>query len=94
MRMTIMSGMGEGIERGLNCRRQKDFINTKNEINNKDYPVGENRQDSRTGQDRTGQDFKQGNIDDELARDCKHKEIIKGANEEGNEKTQVGQINQ
>ncbi len=54
--------------------------------NNKNYPVGENRL--------AGQDFKQGNIDDELAQDCKHKEIIKGANEEGNEKTQVGQINQ
>ncbi len=36
----------------------------------------------------------QGNINNELAQDCKHKEIIKGANEEGNEKTQVGQINQ
>ncbi len=33
-------------------------------------------------------------FDDELAQDCKHKEIIKGANEEGNEITQVGQINQ
>ncbi len=29
-----------------------------------------------------------------LAQDCKHKEIIKGANEEGNEERQVGQINQ
>ncbi len=45
----------------------------------------------KTGQlarlDKTGQeqDTFNGNIEDELARDCKHKEIIKGANEEGNE---------
>ncbi len=51
LRSCKMSGMGEGIERGLNCRRQKGFINTKNEINNKNYPVGENR---LAGQDRTG----------------------------------------
>ncbi len=31
---------------------------------------------------------------DELAQDCKHKKIIKGANEEGTEGRQVGQINQ
>ncbi len=48
---------------------------------NKNYPVGENRL--------AGQDFTQGNIDDELARDCKHKEIIKGANE-GNEENTGG----
>ncbi len=36
----------------------------------------------------------QGNIDNKLAQDCKHMEIIKGANEEGNEGRQVGQINQ
>ncbi len=33
-------------------------------------------------------------FDDELAQDCKHKEIIKGANEEGKEGRRVGQINQ
>ncbi len=32
--------------------------------------------------------------DDELAQDCKHKKIIKGANEEGNEGRQVVQIKQ
>ncbi len=46
----------------------------------------------RAGQDRTGNN--QGNIDDELARDCKHKEIIKGANEEGNKINTGGENNQ
>ncbi len=46
----------------------------------------------RAGQGRAG--YHQGNINDELAQDCKHKEIIKGANEEGIEERQVGQINQ
>ncbi len=36
--------------------------------------------------DRTRQDT----CDDELARDCKHKEIIKGENEEGNEENTGG----
>jgi len=30
------------------------------------------------------------NIEEELAQDCKHKEIIKGANEEGNEENTAG----
>ncbi len=48
-----------------------------------------------TGQDRAGQGrIHPGWNDAELAQDCKHKEIIKGANEEGNEGRQVGQINQ
>ncbi len=33
-------------------------------------------------------------FDNKLAQDCKHKEIIKGANEEGNKGRQVGKINQ
>ncbi len=49
----------------------------------------------RTGQDRTGQDRTHiGLSDEELAQDCKHKENIKEANEEGNEERQVGQIKQ
>ncbi len=44
------------------------------------------------GQGRAGQE--QETFNDELAQDCKHKEIIKGANEEGNEGRHVGQINQ
>ncbi len=49
----------------------------------------------RAGQVRTGQGrarHNQGNIDDELAKDCKHKEIIKGANEESNEGRQGGKL--
>ncbi len=61
---------------------------------NKDYPVGE-KQDTwqgLAGQGKARQE--QETFDDKLAQDCKHKEIIKGANEEGNEGRQVGQINQ
>jgi len=32
--------------------------------------------------------------DNEPTRNCKHKEILKGANEEGNEGEQLGKINQ
>ncbi len=45
----------------------------------------------RAGHDKTMQEQEQETFDDELAQDCKHKEIIKGSNEESNE---VGQINQ
>ncbi len=42
------------------------------------------------GQDRTRQGRHSRTFDNEPARDCKHKEIIKGANEEGNEKNTGG----
>ncbi len=67
------------------------LLNIKIKQTNKNYPVG-----GKTGQlvrlDKAGQeqDSFKGNIDDELARDCKHKEIIKGANEEGNKKNTGG----
>ncbi len=70
--------------------------------NNKNYPVG-GKQDSwqarqgRTGQGTTRQGrnrIHSGRNDDELAQDCKHKEIIKGANEEGNKGEQLGKMNQ
>ncbi len=49
----------------------------------------------RTGQDRTRQDARHRKHSTmKLAQDCRHKEIIKGANEEGDEITQVWQINQ
>ncbi len=71
-------------------------FNDKIKQTNKNYHVGENRLATRLG--KAGQDkanrTRQDTCDDELAQDCKHKEIIKGANEEGNEERQVGQINQ
>ncbi len=48
----------------------------------------------RTGQVRTGQVTRHTSNDDEPTQNCKHKEIIKGANEEGNEGEQLGKINQ
>ncbi len=85
-----MSRLGRGMRRGLNGAGDGLFID-KNKQNKTKLPR-RGKQDSwkawqgRTGQDRTQQDTcDDDNINDELARDCKHKEIIKGANEEGNE---------
>ncbi len=66
----------------------------------KNYPEGENRLATRLGKtgqgkadrarlDRTRQDT----FDDEPTQDCKHKEIIKGANEVGNEQGWTGTKN-
>ncbi len=51
-----------------------------NKTSNKNYPVGK-KQDSlqcRAGQGKAGQE--QETFGNKLAQDCKHKEIIKGAN--------------
>ncbi len=81
------------------------FINNNINKTNKNYPIGEKTdwlnktRQGRTGQDRTGQG-RTGHkaytaYNNELTRDCKHKEIIKEANEEvTNEGRQVGQNNQ
>ncbi len=91
--------VGEGMRRGLNGAGDGLLFIIKI---NKNYPVGENRKAGRlgrAGQGRAGQGraesaHNRGTYDNELAQDCKHKEIIKGANEEGNEESQVEQINQ
>ncbi len=52
----------------------------------------------RAGQGRAGQgraqDIDNPTYGNEPTRNCKHKEILKGANEEGNEGKQLGKINQ
>ncbi len=58
------------------------------------YPVGEKQDSWQAWQGRTGQDRIHAMYDHELAQDCKHKEIIKGANEEGNKERQLWKINQ
>ncbi len=50
--------------------------------------TGQNTTRARHGtarQGKAGSAHNWGTYDEELAQDCKHKEIIKGANEEGNE---------
>ncbi len=87
--------MDRGIESEDSIEGEKRaFINIKMKSINKNYPVGENRLagQGRARQDRTG--LHKGNIDDELARDCKHKEIIREQMRRVMRKTQVGQINQ
>ncbi len=63
---------------------------TKNQTN-ENHPVG--------GEKQTGWLDKAGHrrhltLGNEPTRNCKHKEIIKGSNEEGNEGKQLGKINQ
>ncbi len=65
------------------------FLITMINKTNKNYPVGE----KQTGLDRT-HDIDDTTYGNEPTRKCKHKEIIKGANEEGNEGKQLGEINQ
>ncbi len=68
---------------------KKDLFYTKIKQTNKNYPVGEKKQTDWTGLDWTVPRY--GN---EPTPNCKHKEIIKGANEEGNEGEQLGKMNQ
>ncbi len=84
--------------------------NKTNKQTNKNYPVGEKTdwQTGWTGHKAgldTRQDWTQGRTGhkaynneptygNEPTRNCKHKEIIKGANEEGNKGEQLGKINQ
>ncbi len=78
------------MRRGLNSAGDGILLIKKKK--KKNYPVGE-KQDSwqgLAGQGTTRQGRNQETFDDKLAQDCKHKEIIKGANEEGNEGRQVG----
>ncbi len=79
----------KGRERGPNCWRLKCFLFTKTKTNKQTnkHPVGE----KQTGWlDKTQTTS---NIRYEPTRNCKHKEILKGANDEGNGK-QLGKINQ
>ncbi len=74
------------MERGLNGAGDGLLLIKNN--TNKNYLVGENRTagkawQGKARQDKAGQE--QETFDDGLAQDVKHKEIIKGANEEGNE---------
>ncbi len=86
-------------------QEEKGFILHKIKQTNKNYPIGE-KQTGWTGQGRTGLDWTgldwtgldmyddESTYGNEPTRNCKHKEIIKGANEEGNEGEQLRKINQ
>ncbi len=68
------------------------FINNNIKKTSKNYPVGE-KQTGWTRQDETGHKAYTA-YNNEPTRDCKHKEILKGAKVEDNERRQVGKINQ
>ncbi len=102
VRTQMQEGKGIFINNNINKTNKNYPIGEKTDWLNKTRQ-GKAGQD-RTGQDRTGQDRTgQGRTghkaytayNNELTRDCKHKEIIKEANEEvTNEGRQVGQNNQ
>ncbi len=85
-RVPLMSGIGEGKRTRTQLLEVKVLFIYKNKQTNK-HPVGE----KQTGWlDKTQTTS---NIRYEPIRNCKHKEILKGANDEGNGK-QLGKINQ
>ncbi len=83
-----MSGSGNGKRARTQLQKEMGFLLIIKQT--KTTPYGKNRLAGWTRLDRT-QDTS--NID-KPTRNCKHKEIIKGANEEGNEGEQLGKINQ
>ncbi len=101
----VLSGIGEGKRTRTQMQEVKGLLFRIIKQTNKNYPVGEKQTgwldkagQGRTRQGRTGQGWTghrrhltNGN---EPTRNCKHKEIIKGANDEGNEGKQLGKINQ
>ncbi len=94
-----LSGIEDGRGWGPKCRRLKGFLFRIIKQTNKNYPVGEKQTGwlDRTRLDREGQGWtghrRHRTLGNEPTRNCKHKEIIKGANE-GNEGKQLGKINQ
>ncbi len=83
------------MRRGPKCRKLKGSLFRIIKQTNKNYPVGE----KQTGWlDKAGQGWTENRrhltLGNEPTWNCKHKEIIKGANEEGNEGKQLGKINQ
>ncbi len=95
------------MRRGPKCRRKRSFFNNIDKQNKQklprrgktDWQTGQGKaRQGKARQGKAGQGWTQ-DIDDptygnEPTRNCKHKEIIKGANEEGNEGKQLGKFNQ
>ncbi len=93
-------GWGEWMRRGLKCRLRATYLIKIKQTNKQKLPrrgktdwlAGKAELD-KAGQGWTGHRRHQ-TLGNEPTRNCKHKEIIKGANDEGNEGKQLGKINQ
>ncbi len=95
-------GGGQWKRARTQLQKEMGFLLIVKNKTNKNYPVGE----KQTGQGRTRLDWadraghkaciklRRTTYGNEPTRNCKHKEIIKGANEESNEGEQLGKINQ
>ncbi len=79
-----------GRERGPNCRRKNGFLLMIINKTNKNNSIGEKQTGKQARLDKARQGRTQGihSIQHKMANQhqtCKHKEILKGENEEGNE---------
>ncbi len=104
---SVCQGWGEWKRAKTQSLEENRLLLTKtNKQTNENHPVVEklnwlvNRQ-GRARQGRAGQagqgwtgHRRHQTLGNEPTRNCKHKEIIKGANDEGNEGKQLGKINQ
>ncbi len=97
---TYCQGWGEGMRRGLSCAGEWALlIKNKTKQTNKTTLRGETVLQAGKGKARKGKagtGYNWGRYDDEqdCKQDFKHKEIIKRANEEGNEGQQLRKMNQ
>ncbi len=97
----VLSGLRETMRARTQLQEVKGLLLTKNKTNEQKLPRRGKTDWLASRQGRAGQ-AGQGwtghrrhlTLGNEPTRNCKHKEIIKGANEEGNEGKQLGKINQ
>ncbi len=97
-------GWGEWKRAKTQSLEENRLLLTKtNKQTNENHPVGEKlnwlvSRQGRARQGRAGQGWtghrRHQTLGNEPTRNCKHKEIIKGANDEGNEGKQLGKMNQ
>ncbi len=85
--MSVCQGWGEGMRRGLRCAGEWALLSKNKTKQNKEPTKTTPRGKTvwQAGQGKAGTGYNWGRYGDELAQDCKHKDIINGANEEGNE---------
>ncbi len=93
-----MSGLRERMRVRTQLQEVKGLLLTKNKTNEQKLPRRGKTDWLASRQGRAGQGWtghrRHLTLGNEPTWNCKHKEIIKGANEEGNEGKQLGKMNQ